>query len=237
MLRVCLGFLLLCFCGFALETKPIALKIKSIDQKAQTLVLESSKGNVNVGETGVVIHRVGNGIISNFVIITEVDEDKIVGKYETFKLLEQKYLPTPIIKPRVDDEVIMRSFYSRAFIVAPNQQTYEKIKTLFPKIEFPSSDLMIADVGGKGIVEPSKKAFQEMCKIYSVGLLMIYASNGLNILDCQSFEVLETRTLDNSNPQEIQYPFFARVEAKSFWDFLKRKKDYYLEYDKLLQSN
>lgn len=237
MLRVCLLIIWLFVDVFALETQPVTLKIKSVDEKAKTLILESGEESVSVGETGVVIHRVGNGIISNFVTIVAIDDGQITGKYETFKLLEQKYLPTPIIKPRVDDEVIMRSFYSRAFIVAPNQQTYEKIKTLFPKIEFPSSDLMIADVGGKGVVEPDKKAFQEVCKIYSIGLLMIYASNGLNILDCQSFEVLETRTLDNSNPQETQYPFFARVEAKSFWDFLKRKKDYYLEYDKLLQSN
>ena len=219
----------------AFETATIRLSIQEVDKKKQTLLLKPTQEKIQVGESGIILSKIGRGIISNLVTITEVDSTSIKATYKQFKLLEQKYLPTPIIEPRVDDEVIMRSFYSRAFIVAPNQELYEKIKTLFPTITFVSSDLMIADVGDKGIVDPSKEGFQEMCRIYSVGILMIYASNGLNILDCQSFQVIEKQELQNPNPKTIQYPFFARVQAKSFWDFIKRKREYFQEYDKLLQ--
>lgn len=222
---------------FAIEIKPIKLTITSVDANKKTLNLKNDgKGEVSVGESGVIVHKIGAGIISNSVVITQVDGDKISATYEPFTLLEQKYLPTPVVKPKEGDEVILRSFYARGFIVAPNQKVYENIKAKFPNIYFASSDLMIADIGGKGILDPSKKAFQEMCKIYSVGLLAIYASNGVNLLDCQSFQILERQSLDNPDPKEVMYPFFARVEAKSFWDWIKRKRNYFEEYDKLIKS-
>lgn len=219
----------------AFDTSTVKLVIKEVDKKKQTLLLNPVKEKIEVGESGIVLSKIGRGIISSLITITEVDSTSIKASYERFRLLEQKYLPTPVIEPRVGDEVILRSFYSRAFIVAPNQELYEKIKTLFPKVTFVSSDLMIADVGDRGIVDPSKEGFQEMCKIYSVGILMIYASNGLNILDCQNFKVLQKQDLQNPNPKDARYPFFARVEAQSFWSFLKPKKEYFKVYDKLLE--
>lgn len=236
-MRLLLKILMLFSFVFAIDIKPVKLTIVSVDDKKKTLILKSdNKSEINVGESGIIVHKIGNGIISNSVVITEVDEEKITASYESFTLLEQKYLPTPVVKPKEEDEVILRSFYARGFIVAPNQKVYENIKTMFPDILFVSSDLMIADVGGKGILDPSKKAFKEVCKIYSVGLLAIYASNGVNLLDCQSFQILERQSLDNPDAKEMMYPFFARVEAKSFWDFLKKKKNYLEEYDKLLKS-
>ncbi|WP_104692916.1 plasminogen-binding N-terminal domain-containing protein [Helicobacter pametensis] len=230
-----LCILLLPFFIFAFDVSTLKLTITNVDKKKQTLILKPNDG-VLVGETGIIVHKIGPGLISNLITITDVSSDAIHATYERFKLLEQKYLPTPIMEPRVGDEVIMRSFYSRGFIVAPNQKLYEEIKARFPKIHFVSSDLMIADVGDKGIVDPSKKGFGEICRIYSAGVLMIYASNGLNILDCQSFKVLETQEMENPDPSSKQYPFFARVEAKSFWDFLRRKKEYFSEYNKLLNQ-
>lgn len=220
----------------ALDIGVVQLTIESVNENDKTLVLSPSDQEVLVGETGIIVHKISSGIISNSITITEVQSDKILAKYEKFTLLEQKYLPTPIIKPKTGDEVVLRSFYSRGFIVAPNQKIYDAIKTLYPKIHFVSSDLLIADVGGKGIIDPSKKGFKELCKIYSVGLIAIYASNGVNLLDCQSFEVLERNALENPEPKEMMYPLFARVEAKSFWDFLRPKKDYFKEYDKLLSK-
>lgn len=232
-----LAFLLLCtayLCAFDIGV--VKLVIESVDEKNKTLILSPSEKEVLVGETGIIVHKISSGIISNSVLITEVQSDKITAKYDKFTLLEQKYLPTPIVKPKKGDEVILRSFYSRGFAVAPNQKVYDAIKALYPNIHFVSSDLLIADVGGKGIIDPSKKGFGELCKIYSVGLIAIYTSNGVNLLDCQSFEVLERRALENPDPKEVMYPLFARVPARSFWDFIRPKKDYFKEYDKLLSK-
>lgn len=231
-----LAFLLLATCFYAIEIDVVKLTIQDVNEDEKTLVLTPSDKEVLVGETGIILHKISSGIISNSILITDVQSDKILAKYEKFTLLEQKYLPTPIIKPKKGDEVILRSFYSRGFIVAPNQKVYDSIKTLYPKIHFVSSDLLIADVGGKGIIDPSKKGFRELCKIYSVGLIAIYASNGVNLLDCQSFEVLERTALENPDTQDVVYPLFARVPARSFWDFLRPKKDYFKEYDKLLSK-
>lgn len=236
-MRLLYIFLLLLELIWGIDTKPIKLSITDVDANKKTLTLKTNKDTeINVGETGIIIHKIGTGIISNSVVITQVESDKITASYEPFTLLEQKHLPTPVVKPKEGDEVVLRSFYSRGFIAAPNQKVYENIKTMFPNIYFASSDLMIADIGGMGILDPSKQAFKEMCKIYSVGILAIYASNGVNLLDCQSFQILERRSLENPEPQEVMYPFFARVEAKSFWDFFKKKRDYFEEYDKLLKS-
>lgn len=222
-------------CLIAFETQPQELTISQVDPKKQTLILEASQTKFKVGETGIVIHNIGSGIISNLITITQIAEGKIHANFQQFKLLEQKYLPTPIIAPRVGDKVIMRSLYSRAFIVAPNQKLYETIKLKFPHITFVSSDLMVADINNKGIIDPSKEGFSTLCSLYSVGLLMIYASNGLNILDCQSFKILQTQALENPDQENENYPFFARVTPKSFWDSLRSKRHYFVEYDKLLQ--
>lgn len=236
-MKFLLSFFMLFSLIFAIEIVPIKLTILSVDTNKKTLSLKNEgKSEVSVGESGIIVHKIGAGIISNSVVITQVDGDKISATYEPFTLLEQKYLPTPVVKPKEGDEVILRNFYARGFIAAPNQKVYESIKAMFPNVHFASSDLMIADIGGKGILDPSKKAFKEMCKIYSVGLLAIYASNGVNLLDCQSFQILERQSLDNPEPKEMMYPFFARVEAKSFWDWIKRKRNYFEEYDKLIKS-
>lgn len=220
----------------AFDVDPLRFKIKAVDTKEHSLVFEKKNANLSVGESGIILSNIGQGIISNSITISKIiDSNQVQAHYDSFNALEQRYLPTPVIAPKVGDEVIVRSFYSRGFIVAPNQVLYDRIKTLFPKITFISSDLMIADVGDKGIVDPSKKGFQEICNIYSVGILIIYASNGINVLDCQSFKILKTQELQNPNPEVKQYPFFARVQAKSFWDFARGKKEYFYEYDKLLQ--
>ncbi|ANV98608.1 hypothetical protein BBW65_07275 [Helicobacter enhydrae] len=219
---------------FAIGTKPIKLEITQVDEKNHTITLKKSD-EILVGESGIVIHDIGATIISNTIYVTKIDTDSIQADYVPFTLLEQKYLPTPVVKPKVGDSVVLRSFYSRGFIVAPNQQVYEQIKNLYSNIHFVNSDLMIADVGDQGIVNASKKAFQQVCKTYSVGLLAVYNSSGLHLLDCQSFQILQTQALSNPSPEAKQYPFFARVEAKSFWDFLKRKKDYYAIYDALIK--
>lgn len=222
-------------CLLAFETTPQELTISQVDTKKQTLILEAAKTKFYVGETGIVIHNIGSGIISNLITITQITDEKIYASYQQFKLLHQKYLPTPIIAPSVGDKVIMRSLYSRAFLVAPNQKLYETIKLRFPNITFVSSDLMVADINNKGIIDPSKKGFATLCSLYNVGILMIYASNGLNILDCQSFKVLQTQMLENPDKEKENYPFFARVAPKSFWDSFRSKKNYFVEYDKLLQ--
>lgn len=229
-------FLSLSVLVFAFDIDVLKLTIQEVNEDEKTLVLSASNKEVLVGETGIIVHKISSGIISNSVLITDVQSDKILAKYDKFTLLEQKYLPTPIVKPKKGDEVILRSFYARGFIVAPNQKLYDSIKALYPKIHFVSSDLLIADVGGKGIIDPSKKGFAELCKIYSVGLIAIYASNGVNLLDCQSFEVLERNAMENPDPKEVMYPLFARVPARSFWDFIRPKKDYFKEYDKLLSK-
>lgn len=222
-------------CLLAFETKPQELTISGVDSKKQTLVLKANETKFNVGETGIVIHNIGSGIISNLITITQIKEGEIYASYQHFKLLDQKYLPTPIIAPKIGDKVIMRSLYSRAFIVAPNQKLYETIKLKFPNITFVSSDLMVADINNKGIIDPSKEGFSTLCSLYNVGILMIYASNGLNILDCQSFKILQTQKLENPDQEKQNYPFFARVTPKSFWDSFRSQRNYFVEYDKLLQ--
>lgn len=222
-------------CLLAFEITPKELTISQIDTKTQTLTLDATQTKFYIGETGIVIHSIGSGIISNLITITQISNGKIYANYQPFTLLEQKYLPTPIVSPKVGDKVIMRSLYSRAFIVAPNQKLYETIKLKFPNITFVSSDLMVADINNKGIIDPNKKGFATLCSLYSVGILMIYASNGLNILDCQSFKVLQTQMLENPDKEKENYPFFARVAPKSFWDSFRSKKNYFTEYDKLLQ--
>ncbi len=93
-----------------------------------------------------------------------------------------------------------------------------------------------------GINDPKPKHLNEFCNVYSIGLLYILASNGVNVLDCQSFSILEVLPFDKPYIQNTQAPFFSRIvniDTGSLANKLRSKKSrqYFPYYDNLLRSS
>ena len=195
---------------------PLKVTIRSIDSNKITLLAM----NLKVGESGVINHKFGNnyeGIIG-LLEITEIKSGIAYAKLINRNLLTQKYLPNPTTKIAKNDEVYFRLFNNKAFIIAPNLETYQRVILQNNKrdnVEFLNSDLMMGYLMTSSGFDPKPKFFNQVCEVYNVGLLYVITQNRLNIMDCQSLVVLESRNFNTSNITSTSAPFFSRAMHES----------------------
>lgn len=236
-MRILLGLLCACLV-YGIDTNPVRERIISVDSKQ----ISFRAGNLKIGQSGIVLtHKEGyNAIVANALIV-DINDGIAYASYEKFDVIKQKYLPTPTNKPKVDDEVLFGGFYNKSIAIAPDQESYNKILSLQSRTEFLHIDVFGAFLAKDSINDPKPKHFKSFCNIYSVGLVYILATNGVNVLDCQSFSILEEIPFEKPNLTSTQSPFFSRIakiETGSIASKLrsKKSKNYFAYYDKLLKA-
>ncbi|WP_455939839.1 plasminogen-binding N-terminal domain-containing protein [Helicobacter fennelliae] len=220
---------------------PIKITIDKIDTKSQTIQFLAP--DLKVGETGIINHHFGDnyqGIIG-IAQITHIDSAYASAKIINNKLLSQPYLPNPTIAVSKGDEIVFRLLNNQAFIIAPNLETYEKVRLENKEINFLNSDLMVAYLFDKGGFDPKPSFFNEVCQMYSVGLLYVITQNTLQILDCQSLIVLESKEFDTSAVTDAIAPFFSRIQYSSSGSLdaslkSKKSKHYFQYYQALVKE-
>lgn len=226
-------------CAFGIDTKVI----KTIIDSVQKDIAVFDAYDLQVGESGVILTK----NTSHFIIIAKatiesIQEGRASAKIEPFDTIDQRYLPTPINQPQVGDEVLFRSFYNRAFVIAPNQESYQFVIRNNPNITFMHIDLFAAYLQQKSLNDPKPKHFKDFCPKYSIGLVFIVDSQHTNVFDCQSFALLETLP---PPPNEILHtttitPFFSRISNpdKPLGSKFKSydSKNYFLYYDTLTHA-
>lgn len=238
-MRWILGIIVTWSCAFGVDTKVVRVSVDSVQK--DTIVFDA--GDLQVGESGVIVTKnQSHAIIIAQAVIESIDEGRASAKIEAFDTIEQRYLPTPINKPQVGDEVLFRSFYNRAIAIAPNQESYQFVIRNNPTIQFMYIDLFAAYLQQQSLNDPKPKHFKEFCPKYSVGLVFIVDSNHTRVLDCQSFTLLETQS---PPPDEVLHasvitPFFSRIShpGKPLGSRFKSydSKDYFSYYDALTQE-
>ncbi|HIV49189.1 plasminogen-binding N-terminal domain-containing protein [uncultured Helicobacter sp.] len=226
-------------CAFGIDTKVVRTNIDSVQK--DTIVFDAK--NLLVGESGVVLTKnQTHAIIIASATIESIENGRANARFDSFDTIEQHYLPTPINKPQVGDEVLFRSFYNRAFVIAPNQESYQFVIRNNPKIHFMHIDLFAAYLQQESLNDPKPKHFREFCPKYSIGLVFIVDSAHTKVFDCQSFALLETQS---PPPSEILHsstlaPFFSRISHpdKPLGSRFKSNdsKDYFSYYDALVQK-
>ncbi|WP_104697062.1 MULTISPECIES: plasminogen-binding N-terminal domain-containing protein [unclassified Helicobacter] len=236
------SFLFLFSCVFASLQDRFETEILSLDPKENTVVFNAK--DLKVGESGIVVTKLTDyaGIIAQVEVLRCCQDNKAVAQIKPFEALKQIYLPTPNIKPKEGDRVVFRSFNQKAFLVAPNLEFYERIKEEYKDFDFLSSDLLLGYLFSYGEFDPSKLFFKKACNAYSAGLLFVVNRDTLDILDCQSFKILDSKKLDTSKVEDTQIPFYSRIdEIKSgtLFSFLQSKKAryYFAYYTNLLHPN
>lgn len=241
-MRLLVGFLFCFYFVFAGLQDKFETKIISIDKEANTITFDAK--DLDIGESGFVIATLSDysSIIAQAEVIGCCQDGKAIAKLKSFDALKQIYLPKPNIQPKEGDKVVFRSLNKKAFLVAPNLDFYDKIKKEYQDVDFLSSDLLLGYLFSYGEYDPSKLFFRDVCNAYSVGLVYIVNKNALDIVDCQSFKILDSKALDTSNVEEIQVPFYSRIdEVKSgtLFSFLQSKKAqyYFAYYTNLLHPN
>lgn len=228
---------------YAIETLPVSMEITRID--SQNLIFKA--GNLKVGQTGIVLaekqDNKGNNnviIIAN-AVINSIEGGEAKARYFPFETIAQKYLPTPQIAPSKGDKIVFGSFYNKSIIIAPDQESYNKILSSQPQMSFAHIDLFEAFLAKDAINDPKPKELKKFCNAYSIGLVYILASNGVNIIDCQSFQILEVLPFDIDSIHESKAPFFSRIpdfDTGSLMSKLRSNKSrhYFSYYDELISA-
>ncbi|UOR88506.1 plasminogen-binding protein PgbA [Helicobacter pylori] len=239
MLRLLIGLLLMSFISLqsASWQEPLRVSIEFVDLPKK--IIRFPAHDLQVGEFGFVVTKLSDyEIVNSEVVIIAVENGVATAKFRAFESMKQSHLPTPRMVARKGDLVYFRQFNNQAFLIAPNDEIYEQIRATNTDINFISSDLLVTFLNG---FDPKIANLRRACNVYSVGVIYIVTTNTLNILSCESFEILEKRELDTSGVTKTSTPFFSRVEGIDAGTLGKlfsgsQSKNYFAYYDALVKK-
>ncbi|GAA7571069.1 plasminogen-binding protein PgbA [Helicobacter pylori] len=239
MLRLLIGLLLMSFISLqsASWQEPLRVSIEFVDLPKK--IIRFPAHDLQVGEFGFVVTKLSDyEIVNSEVVIIAVENGVATAKFRAFESMKQSHLPTPRMVARKGDLVYFRQFNNQAFLIAPNDELYEQIRATNTDINFISSDLLVTFLNG---FDPKIANLRKACNVYSVGVIYIVTTNTLNILSCESFEILEKRELDTSGVTKTSTPFFSRVEGIDAGTLGKlfsgsQSKNYFDYYDALVKK-
>ncbi|MGL2757464.1 plasminogen-binding protein PgbA [Helicobacter pylori] len=239
MLRLLMGLLLMSFISLqsASWQEPLRVSIEFVDLPKK--IIRFPAHDLQVGEFGFVVTKLSDyEIVNSEVVIIAVENGVATAKFRAFESMKQSHLPTPRMVARKGDLVYFRQFNNQAFLIAPNDELYEQIRATNTDINFISSDLLVTFLNG---FDPKIANLRKACNVYSVGVIYIVTTNTLNILSCESFEILEKRELDTSGVTKTSTPFFSRVEGIDAGTLGKlfsgsQSKNYFAYYDALVKK-
>ncbi|MDW3559741.1 plasminogen-binding protein PgbA [Helicobacter pylori] len=239
MLRLLIGLLLMSFISLqsASWQEPLRVSIEFVDLPKK--IIRFPAHDLQVGEFGFVVTKLSDyEIVNSEVVIIAVENGVATAKFRAFESMKQSHLPTPRMVARKGDLVYFRQFNNQAFLIAPNDELYEQIRATNTDITFISSDLLVTFLNG---FDPKIANLRKACNVYSVGVIYIVTTNTLNILSCESFEILEKRKLDTSSVTKTSTPFFSRVEGIDAGTLGKlfsgsQSKNYFAYYDALVKK-
>ncbi|WP_187862002.1 plasminogen-binding N-terminal domain-containing protein [Helicobacter pylori] len=239
MLRLLIGLLLMSFISLqsASWQEPLRVSIEFVDLPKK--IIRFPAHDLQVGEFGFVVTKLSDyEIVNSEVVIIAVENGVATAKFRAFESMKQRHLPTPRMVARKGDLVYFRQFNNQAFLIAPNDELYEQIRATNTDINFISSDLLVTFLNG---FDPKIANLRKACNVYSVGVIYIVTTNTLNILSCESFEILEKRELDTSGVTKTSTPFFSRVEGIDAGTLGKlfsgsQSKNYFSYYDALVKK-
>ncbi|WP_120874203.1 plasminogen-binding N-terminal domain-containing protein [Helicobacter pylori] len=239
MLRLLIGLLLMSFISLqsASWQEPLRVSIEFVDLSKK--IIRFPAHDLQVGEFGFVVTKLSDyEIVNSEVVVIAVENGVATAKFRAFESMKQSHLPTPRMVARKGDLVYFRQFNNQAFLIAPNDEIYEQIRATNTDINFISSDLLVTFLNG---FDPKIANLRKACNVYSVGVIYIVTTNTLNILSCESFEILEKRELDTSGVTKTSTPFFSRVEGIDAGTLGKlfsgsQSKNYFAYYDALVKK-
>ncbi|AFI06106.1 hypothetical protein HCD_05520 [Helicobacter cetorum MIT 99-5656] len=234
-----IGLLLVSFVSLqsAPWQEPLRVSIEFVDLPKK--IMRFPANDLKVGEFGFVMTKLSDyEVVNSEVVVIAVENGVATAKFKSFDSMKQRHLPTPRMVAKKGDLVYFRQFNNQAFLIAPNDEIYEQIKATNTDISFLSSDLLVTFLNG---FDPKTTNLRKACNVYSVGIIYLVTTNTLNILDCQSFEILEKRAIDTSSVKKTSRPFFSRVEGIDTGTLGKlfsgnHSKNYFTYYDALISK-
>jgi len=233
--------IILIFVPLALFASSFRLDITDVNETAQTLRV-AAPNKIDVGVSGFAVHHITPQhatVLKNVTVIAyDAKTQTALLKMTPFTILKNNALPSGKWKLQKGDTVELAFAYSRALLIAPNEEIYHKI-TKAIKIEWVHPDLFATILSFNGHPTPLQSDFEAMSIATNVGLLYIYLEKKLYTVDMQSFTILAI----NDAPFEqkkTQLPFYARIHkigANWFGKGSDKMQAYAPHYYELLLQN
>ena len=218
------------------NTKMQKFTVSNVNKNIATV----NKGNLKVGQSGIVIHKYSDGksiIVANATVLnSSQSSSKLI--LEDDKFLTQNAIPTSNVKVSSGDIFILNHLYSSSLLIVPNHETSQLIKKVYPKQNFMNPDIFASHLKVTNTPIPTKEFIQDFCKTKDLGTIFIAVQDRFYILDVNSFKVLDTINISVKDTS-VQQPFFTKVVniEKNFWDFGDSKiADYNSFYSSLVNN-
>ena len=179
----------------------ISLKIPAQDDFS---IIKIPALNLKVGDSGIVSREInGNEFIIAEAQVDSIAEGVAIVQISDFAQMREKYLPKPKAQVAQGDKITFRILYDKALLIAPNQSMYQVIVDKFNDIDFLHSDIFATYLAKEGENMPSIADFGRFCTKFDIGLVFVVGQKSLDILNCQSFKILDSSTLELSDSSVI----------------------------------
>jgi hypothetical protein len=233
--------ILLIFIVSQIFASVIKAPILSVDNEKEQATI--SVDHIDVGVSGFVVHHITpeHSTILNSATVIAFDKDKKIATIamSPFKALKNNALPYGKWKPQVGDTVELAFGYSRALLIAPNEEVYHQISKGV-RIEWIHPDLFATVLSFSGHPTPLRSDFTKFANAGSVGLLFIYLDGKVYTVDIKSFKILNI-TDAPLKVKKKQTPFYTRVEKidANWWGEGSSEMETYAPhyYELLVEAN
>lgn len=194
--------------------------------------------DLQVGDSGIISREInGNEFIIAEAQVAEITEGVAVVSVSEFSQMREKYLPKPKAQVAEGDKITFRILYDKALLIAPNQSAYQGITDNFKNIDFLHSDIFATFLAKEGENMPKIADFAKFCAKFDLGLVFVALQNRIEILNCASFKILDSKTL-NLADLSVNLPFFTRISNETIKEIFNEKKfePYFAYFENLIKS-
>lgn len=194
--------------------------------------------DLQVGDSGIISREInGNEFIIAEAQVAEITEGVAVVSVSEFSQMREKYLPKPKAQVAEGDKITFRILYDKALLIAPNQSAYQGIADNFKNIDFLHSDIFATFLAKEGENMPKIADFAKFCAKFDLGLVFVALQNRVEILNCASFKILDSKAL-NLADLSANLPFFTRISNETIKEIFNEKKfePYFAYFENLIKS-
>lgn len=228
-------------CG-VLNAASITTPLLEVDQDRAAISAE----NLQKGMSGFIIRQFDashSAIIANALVEqTNPSNGRALLRLSPYDGIRQNSLPSGNWVPSPSDKAVLGYDYTRALLIAPNDDAYDTVTKSISGVEWVHPDNYAAFLSYEGHPTPLVEDFHDYCTANSVGLLYIQSAQTLFTLDCKSFTLLQT-TPSLTPSTKAMTPFYTRVPTirAAWWGEGSSRLDsyepYYLEQIALKNSH
>lgn len=192
-----------------LSFKPFGVKLSEVTNNQSTI----NVGNLIVGQSGMVMHIFDNDkklIVANAQVIQSNANSSVI-KFTKFDDIKQDAIPTSKRTPQKGDILVLNYLYTSSLLIAPNQETFQIVRSNFKYNNFLHSDLFAASLKYDEQPLPTKKDIKDFAVNQNLGTIFVVVDNKVNVFDSKSLKLLTTYNIDYDT-YDSQFPFYTRVD-------------------------